>query len=99
MKLIAPTVNVTPIPIIVDPERQSSSMGTIASLQKEQDMALTIGPHISMEGLGTHPMYSTALIQFLRYLLIVSRKANLSTQCPNTLLSRKNIITAVTLVG
>lgn len=50
-KLRAPTVNVVPIPMMVDPERQSSSTGTDASLQREQDMTVTIGPHRGSWGL------------------------------------------------
>ena len=45
----------------------------------------------------TYMMYSTALIQFLTYLVTLSRKDNLSTHTPNTVTSKKNMITADSL--
>ena len=45
----------------------------------------------------TDPMYRTALIQSRRYLLTMSRNDSLTTQWPNTLPSRKNMMTDVTL--
>lgn len=91
-KLSAPTMNVVPRPMMVDVERQSSRIGTHANLQKKWNSLL-----FCQQLSPTYPMYIKALIQCLRYLLTVRRKANFSTQCPITLLSRKNITTAVIL--
>jgi hypothetical protein len=50
-----------------------------------------------LRGRCTDPRYRTALIQSRRYLLTMSRNESLSTQCPITLPSRKNMMTDVTL--